>query len=635
MNKFGFKNTLIAVVTGLLILALAVTSYISVGKLEETTKSTLLASIITSSDYEAKNLQAFIEKNAGPVANIAALYKENNYQTGHEKYMKIAKVVTGAAKFTLGYDDGRSYTSRPSESFPNGIGILSRYDPRTRSWYKLGKASSGLKLSDVFATKQGRLLLLAVHPVAGGVVASDVSLAHLQKVVEGIAVPHASSLIVDPNGMVIASTVETIQIKDNINEIEELSDFKREMMSQDQMITDTVIAGKDSIMVSTRVELPGSDPWTLMISVPKDVAFAEVNQAAWELFLWVSIITVFFIVILIFILNTIYQPVIALKELVSSLSRGDGDLTQRLQVNSDDDLGKIASGINKFIESLQLMMLDVKRVGGRLSEGVETLKNHSDQTADILDKHQQETDQVVTAVEELSVTAEMVASNAQDTAQFTQEANTSGETSKGIITNAQASLQRLSDEVESATVNVTNMSQETQDISSILNVIGAIAEQTNLLALNAAIEAARAGEQGRGFAVVADEVRALAARTQTSTGEIESALEKLQHESTSVVSSIDSTRNTSQQTVTEAEGVAESLEVMTGFVSKINDLSSQIASSAQEQNSVIREISQNMSRIHLMVQELTEMGSHVNQETHHIHDMNTQLHSIVERFKLE
>ena len=372
-----------------------------------------------------------------------------------------------------------------------------------------------------------------------------------------------------------------------------------------------------------------------MVAVKDEVAFSAVSDATWELFFWVLIIAVLFIFILILVLNRIYQPVIALKTLIGNLSDGSGDLTQRLAVNSKDDLGQIAMNVNAFIETLQLMMLDVKRVSGRLSEGVEVLKNHSDKSADILSQHQQETEQVVTAVEELSVTAEMVANNAQETAQFTQEANNSGETSKGIIANAQVSLQRLSKEVENATVNVANMSQETQDISSILSVIGAIADQTNLLALNAAIEAARAGEQGRGFAVVADEVRALAARTQTSTGEVESALVKLQHESTSVVSSIGSTRETSQQTVTEAASVADSLEVMSGFVSKINDLSNQIASSAHEQNSVIREVSQNMSRIHNIVQELTTTGANVNEETHHIHEVNNQLHSIVDRFKLE
>jgi len=441
-------------------------------------------------------------------------------------------------------------------------------------------------------------------------------------------------LIVDQNGMVLASTSAVANTQDNINEIGELSVFANNMFNKVSMVEEISLNNTDSLMVSTRVELEGSKPWYLMVAVSKDVAFASVNEASWQLFILVSMLTVFFIVILIVLLNRIYRPVIALKELAANLSSGDGDLTQRLTVSSQDDLGQIAGSINSFIGNLQLMMLDVKNVSARLSEGVTVLKTHSDESAAILDKHQQETDQVVTAVEELSVTAEMVAENAQDTAMFTQEANSSGETSKETIVHAQQSLERLAEEVEGATVNVANMSQETQDIGSILNVIGAIADQTNLLALNAAIEAARAGEQGRGFAVVADEVRALAGRTQASTGEIEKALDKLQQESVSVVGSIDSTRQTSQKTVSEAAAVADSLETMTSFVEKINDLSTQIASSAQEQNAVIREISQNMSRIHTMVQELSSTGSSVNQETNHIHDVNNQLSGIVNRFKL-
>ncbi|RBW46415.1 methyl-accepting chemotaxis protein [Psychromonas sp. B3M02] len=636
MNKLGFKHILIVVIISLLILALGITSFISINKLSETTKNTLVDKITSASQYEANNIKQYIASYSQPVSHLAALYKANNYQTDHEKHMLFAKEATGVAKLTLGFDDGRSYTSRASESFPNGVGIPSKYDPRTRSWYQLGKKSEQLALSEVFATKQGVLLLLAVHAIKDGVIASDVRLTRLQTLVESVDVAKDSvAILVDQKGMVLASTSEVAKAQDQIQTIPELSDFSSEMLSSERVIADKSLAGEPSLLVSTRVELEGSEPWYLMIAVKDKVAFAAVSEATWSLLMWVVLITLLFIVVFVFVLNRIYQPVIALKTLIANLSSGDGDLTQRLTVKSQDDLGQIAGGVNRFIETLQLMMLDVKKVSGRLSEGVETLKSHSDISAGILAQHQQETDQVVTAVEELSVTAEMVAANAQDTAQFTQEANNSGETSKDIITNAQVSLQRLSKEVESATVNVANMSQETQDIGSILSVIGAIADQTNLLALNAAIEAARAGEQGRGFAVVADEVRALAARTQTSTGEVENALEKLRHESTAVVSSIDSTRATSQQTVSEAASVAESLEVMNGFVSKINDLSNQIASSAQEQNAVIREVSQNMARIHSIVQELSTTGADVNQETHHIHEVNEQLNHIVGRFKLD
>ncbi|MEI6897039.1 MAG: methyl-accepting chemotaxis protein [Psychromonas sp.] len=636
MKQLGFKNTLIIVVVGLLVSALGMTSYLAINTLEETAERSLLHSLMEASRYEAENIHVYVAKQSLPVANLAALYKKNHYTKDHEKFLEIGALVSGITKLTLGFDDGRSYSSRSSESFPNGVGIPSKYDPRTRSWYQLGHDTSGLTLSEVFLTKDGIPLMLAVHPVEGGVLASDVRLTRLQSLLEGInVIDNAQGLIVDDNGIILASTFEDVQAQDNINDISELSGFSTKLANTETVVEELSLNGKVRILVATRINLDGGKPWSLMISVNKATAFALVNKASWQLLILASTITVFFVIILIFVLNRIYRPVIALKELVTNLSSGDGDLTQRLVVSSTDDLGQIATGINRFIESLQVMMLDVKKVSARLSEGVDVLKVHSQKSTDILDQHQSETDQVVTAVEELSVTAEMVAADAQETAIFTQEANRSGETSKEIITNAQSSLEHLSQEVETATVNVANMSQETQEIGSILNVIGAIAEQTNLLALNAAIEAARAGEQGRGFAVVADEVRALASRTQTSTGEIEQALDKLQKESVSVVSSIDSTRNTSLKTVGEAAAVAESLETMSGFVTKINDLSIQIASSAKEQNMVIREVSQNMAHIHTMVQELTTTGVSVNQETSHISEVNNQLNEIVASFKLE
>ncbi|MDA7746665.1 cache domain-containing protein [Psychromonas sp.] len=230
MNRLGFKNILIIVVTGLLILALGLTCYLSITKLEDTTKTTLVSNIIRSSQYESKNLQGYIKSHSEPVIKLAELYSKYDYQTGHEKYMEIAQTVTDITKLTLGFDDGRSYTSRASESFPGGVGILSKYDPRTRSWYQLGKKSAGLKLSEVFATKQGALLLLAVHPVAGGVVASDVRLTHLQTVLEGIDIAEDSvGIIVDQKGMVLASTTAIATTQDQVQDISELSGFANRM----------------------------------------------------------------------------------------------------------------------------------------------------------------------------------------------------------------------------------------------------------------------------------------------------------------------------------------------------------------------------------------------------------------------
>jgi methyl-accepting chemotaxis protein len=279
-------------------------------------------------------------------------------------------------------------------------------------------------------------------------------------------------------------------------------------------------------------------------------------------------------------------------------------------------------------------MLEIRQMTENLNENVDRMKDQSQRNSSILQNHVQETEQVVTAIEEMNSTADSMATDAANTAQLTHKASEASAASKATVTQAQNNVQELVDDVSNASGNVNNMASETDGINTILGVIGDIAEQTNLLALNAAIEAARAGEQGRGFAVVADEVRNLASRTKTSTEEIEAALASLLRGSQSVVDSMDSTKQKCAQTAEGAGEVAESLDVMTQFVTDINDLSTQIATAAEEQSSVTQELSRNMSAINDIVGELDANGQQALEEAQRISDMNQSLAEIVARFKL-
>lgn len=639
MNKIGFKHSLITVVAALLLIAMGTTSYIALEQLKETSSNALQKTIRNSISYEVENIQGYVDQRANPVVDVVKLFEENNYPSDADKanILITAAAVSGASKFTLGYEDGSSYASRSSGTFPGGIGKKEKYDPRTRPWYQLGRSVNELALTDVFFTKDKHEPMVgAVSPIKGdGVLLADVRLAQLQEMLSHVDVTDgAMTFLVDSQGLVLASTADYVAMGENINDIEATQSFATTLLGQEQIFDETVINGIKSTIASERFNVTNNTQWYFVMTVDSNIAYAAQKKASWKLLVVASIITVVFIVLLIVVLNRLYRPVLTLRNLVTRLSNGDGDLTQRLEVTTNDDLGAIAHGINQFIESLQSMMLEVLSVTNRLTEGVKVLQTHSDESASVLEQHQRETEQVATAMAELSSTAELVVQNSEEAARYTQEANLTGETSKSTILKAQDSLSILAKEVEKSTLDVQRMSKETQDIATILNVIGGIAEQTNLLALNAAIEAARAGDQGRGFAVVADEVRALAQRTQQSTGEIDSALIKLQQGSESVVSSIESTKLTSEETIKEAAGVASSLETMTGFVTQINDLSMIISTSAQEQNSVIQEITQNMDRIHTMVESLNAKGNTVLEEATNIAETNHQLANIVGKFKL-
>lgn len=347
------------------------------------------------------------------------------------------------------------------------------------------------------------------------------------------------------------------------------------------------------------------------------------------------ILIVVSIFIVIWIIIKITNELLILKERIDTLSTGEADLTSRLAITNNDELGDISHSVNNFIKYLQSMMLDISKASTHITKSTEQLNEQSTEVNQALITHASETEQVVCAITEMGSTSESVSQHATETSLNTQKANDEAILSKQIVNEAANSVIALVDEVDSASKNINTMNDNTQQIVTALSVIGDIADQTNLLALNAAIEAARAGEQGRGFAVVADEVRSLAARTQTSTAEINVILTTLTNDTANAVASMDVTKESCQRTADNTARVTDSLDSLTNFIVQINDLNTQIATASEEQNCVTEEVSRNMININKMVQSLTKSGQESLDSTKDLASANAQLDELVRKFKLE
>lgn len=440
-------------------------------------------------------------------------------------------------------------------------------------------------------------------------------------------------MILNQDTTFLASTSTAIKAGEKGSDIAWFRDVAKQAVSGDEAVINYTLDGVDKIFFTHRIKA-GDKNWYFAIGLDTSVAFAKLADYRNTAILTSVTATVISVIIAIILISNLYRPINRLKETIDSLSSGDADLTQRLTVDSNDELGQISAGVNQFISNLQSMLQEIRQATLSLQENAERMKAQAQHNSNILQSHVSETEQVVTAIEEMNATVEAMARDASDTAQLTHQADQTSQDSRGVMQRSQSTVSALINEVEQSSSDVEKMSTETESINTILSVIGGIAEQTNLLALNAAIEAARAGEQGRGFAVVADEVRKLASRTKDSTEEIEAALGSLLKGTQSVVGSMATTKQRCLEAATETGDVANSLETMTSFISEINNLSTQIATATEEQRSVTQEVSRNMNTISQMVGELDSNGRQTMHDAEDLSKVNQQLMTIVNRFKV-
>ncbi|AVF58831.1 methyl-accepting chemotaxis protein [Vibrio diabolicus] len=328
------------------------------------------------------------------------------------------------------------------------------------------------------------------------------------------------------------------------------------------------------------------------------------------------------------------QPLQHVAASLKDVAAGGGDLTARLKVESQDEVGEVAAAFNEFMDKLHPLMQDIHRSATTVQTVSQSLNTQTSQASGQMQDHCLETDKVVTAVTQMSMTAKEVASNTNATAQAIEDANSQVTEAQREVEQAIEGITELVREIDSTSDAISELSLQTEKITKVLDVIGEIAEQTNLLALNAAIEAARAGEQGRGFAVVADEVRSLASRTQNSTHEIGDMLKQLQNGVSRAVSTMSVSQKRGVKTAEESALIQQSLSSVHHSIGTIRDMGIQTASAAEEQSAVAEDINQNLVAIQQIVNNINETLQHAESISTQLSQSGTEIHGLVGNFKL-
>lgn len=335
-----------------------------------------------------------------------------------------------------------------------------------------------------------------------------------------------------------------------------------------------------------------------------------------------------------FVAISILAPLRKTLKAMDEISGGSRDLTRRLSTNNKDELGKLAQYFNRFADQVQEIIKQVANSANETEKSVVSLNSVMQQSVDGVRRQHEESDQVASAMTEMSSSASEIAQHAAEAAQGANQTKKQVENAVRVIEVSTGAIKHLSQEVDTGVEAINQLNQESENIGSVLEVIRSIADQTNLLALNAAIEAARAGEAGRGFAVVADEVRSLASKTQASTEEIDSMISKLHQYVSEVIKTINNIRESSDQTSSENDKVSNALEIINEEVVKINSMNQQISTGANEQSSVCETINANICTI-VDIASDNEAGTHeAIKNTEEVRNQADNLKNIIQKYKV-